>query len=664
MLSRKGRDSMSSDGSLKFDTKILTDGFNSGINKLGSIAKGGLAVIGGAIGGAVVGFGALTKSALDSVSSLEQNVGGVETLFKNSADAVIANANRAYQTAGMSANDYMSTVTSFSASLLQSLSGNTEEAAKVADMAITDMSDNANKMGTSMELIQNAYQGFAKQNYTMLDNLKLGYGGTKTEMERLLKDAQKISGVKYDISNLNDVYEAIHVIQGELGITGTTAKEAASTIEGSMNSAKAAWDNFLAGSGSVDELVDAATTAGTVVLKNLGEIVPRLLETVPAFVKAFCEAFTTPDVLNTGSELVQSLIAGFSDVLPMVGEAGVNILNTLLSGLATSGVFLNQGIDYLVELMEGISAQMPALAEKGGEAIATLLRVLTNRAPDLLTAGVGILLSLVDGISSQLPTLIPLALQAILSFVSGIISNLPQIVETGLNLLSGLVDGILEAIPILIDSAPVIIGDLASAIVSYMPTIIQTGVTLIGKLALGLIKAIPQLISKIPSIISAIRSTFTSVDWGDVGINIIKGIAGGISGAVGELIEAAANAAEDALEWVKKKLGIHSPSRVFRDEVGKMMALGIGEGFEKNIPTDDIGKSIDGVIAKATKKVTKVTTSNPSGVKSVVRNTTNNYTDAQVDYRKIKEAQKEAMNEANERPIVLNEREINRATKK
>lgn len=212
---------MASDGTLKFDTSLDTGGLQSGMGKVASVAQQALGVFTGQMmTRAVDALANLGKSALDSVGQLEQNVGGVETLFGDAADAVIASADRAYQTAGMSANDYMSTVTSFSASLLQSLGGNTEEAAKVADMAIIDMADNANKMGTSMDMIQNAYQGFAKQNYTMLDNLKLGYGGTKTEMERLLADAEKLTGVKYDINNLNDVYQAIHAVQEEMGITG------------------------------------------------------------------------------------------------------------------------------------------------------------------------------------------------------------------------------------------------------------------------------------------------------------------------------------------------------------------------------------------------------------------------------------------------------------
>ena len=234
---------------------------NGIFSKIGSVAKTALVGVTAAIGTASTALVGLGKSAVSSYADLEQNVGGVETLFGDSADKVIKNAENAYKTAGMSANQYMETVTGFSASLLQSLGGDTDKAADVADMALTDMADNANKMGTSMESIQYAYQGFAKQNYTMLDNLKLGYGGTKEEMERLLSDAQKITGVKYDISNLSDVYNAIHVIQQNLGITGTTAKEAASTITGSVSSMKAAFDNLLNGSGTIDELVNTGITA-------------------------------------------------------------------------------------------------------------------------------------------------------------------------------------------------------------------------------------------------------------------------------------------------------------------------------------------------------------------------------------------------------------------
>ncbi len=214
-------------------------------NVLGDFITSGLKAVGNGIKKIDSTFLSVGKQALDSYADYEQLVGGVETLFKDNASTVENYANNAYKTAGLSANDYMETITGFSASLLQSLNGDTAKVAEVGNMAVTDMADNANKMGTDMSLIQNAYQGFAKQNYTMLDNLKLGYGGTKEEMQRLLSDAQKITGIKYDINNLNDVYQAIHAIQGKLDITGTTAKEANTTIQGSVSAMKSAWTNLL-----------------------------------------------------------------------------------------------------------------------------------------------------------------------------------------------------------------------------------------------------------------------------------------------------------------------------------------------------------------------------------------------------------------------------------
>ena len=273
------------DGYLNFDTKINESGFNEGINKLGSLGKSGLSVVSKAMTGAVAAVGAgaaaIVKSSLGVVANMEQQVGGVETLFKDSAKTVIRNANNAFKTAQLSANDYMSTVTSFSASLLQGLGGDTAKAAEIADMAIIDMADNANKMGTNMQDIQNAYQGFAKQNYTMLDNLKLGYGGTQSEMIRLINDSGILNEKIEDLDNVtfDQMIQAIHKVQQNLGITGTSAKEASTTIEGSVNSAKAAWENFEAGVISANDLVDTFWTAAKNILNNLGQMIPRLGKT-------------------------------------------------------------------------------------------------------------------------------------------------------------------------------------------------------------------------------------------------------------------------------------------------------------------------------------------------------------------------------------------------
>lgn len=272
-------------GSLTYDTKIDKDGFEKGINSLEKSTNKAMKNVLTAVSAVTTAIAGISIASINSYADLEQNIGGVETLFKDSADELIKNAEKAYKTAGLSANAYMETATSFSASLLQSLGGDTKKAVNYADQAIIDMSDNANKMGTSMEAIQNAYQGFAKQNYTMLDNLKLGYGGTKTEMERLIADANKVKQANGEMADLSiesfaDVTDAIHIIQTEMGITGTTAKEAEETISGSISAMKASWDNFLNGSGTFDELVESAKIAFNNILSALSELLPRITEEI------------------------------------------------------------------------------------------------------------------------------------------------------------------------------------------------------------------------------------------------------------------------------------------------------------------------------------------------------------------------------------------------
>lgn len=315
---------------------------------------------------AAAGIGAALKGALSKGADLQQSLGGIETLFKDSADKVIANARNAYMTAGLSANEYMESVTSFSASLLQGLAGDTNKAADVADMALTDMSDNANKMGTSMELIQNAYQGFAKQNYTMLDNLKLGYGGTKTEMQRLLADAQKLTGVKYDMDNLSDVYEAIHVIQEEMGITGTTAKEAASTFSGSLASMKSAFSNVLGN-----------LTLG----EDIGPSLMALEDTVFTFVK--------DNLLPMVGNALSSLPELFEGVFSMAIR-GLNIVAN------NADVFVQNGIALIGELGLGIISALPYLAEAAVNVATSLGKAIINT--DWISVATGFLESLKDAI--------------------------------------------------------------------------------------------------------------------------------------------------------------------------------------------------------------------------------------------------------------------------
>lgn len=872
------------DGYLNFDTKINEKGFNEGVSKLSGLGKSGLSIVSKAMTGVVAAVGTaagvIIKSSLGVVANMEQQVGGVETLFKDSADTVIKNANRAYKTAQISANDYMSTVTSFSASLLQGLGGDTAKAAEIADMALIDMADNANKMGTNMQDIQNTYQGFAKQNYTMLDNLKLGYGGTQSEMIRLINDSGILNEKISDLDNVtfDQMIQAIHVIQQNLGITGTSAKEAGETIGGSVNSAKAAWENFQGGVITSQELVETFGTATQNILKNLGEIVPRLgktgLEVVGAIAdkignsvpaaKGFADAvgnitdklssMDTGQLANLGKmsavligavpafSLIGKSAGTFSDVLGGLGEVsggvtakfqkipgGIKSLGTSMQsgakvfrnikdaillpfedlspsltkifgkvsssvssgplgklvndfaeipkgiaasfgkigpaisgkfpkitgvvksiGSSISGTFMtiangakgfgsllggalnsvlpkisgfaNKFIGYLevagdafapvlskaasfvpqllgfmniaavvalvavglgllysqfgtqidqillmmqtkgpeviTNFCNGIVAALPNLIAQGATMLNNLMLAITANLPAIIQGGIAIVSTLITGIAQQLPTLIPTALMMIVTLVSSLLSNVGQLVDAGINLLVGLAQGVVNALPRLINKAPTIIGQLATAIISNLPKILLAGIKIITILGTGLIQAVPQIISKIPSIISQVKNAFTSVDWGSVGMNIIKGIANGLKGAAGAIVEAAKGAAESALNAAKNFLGIHSPSRVFRDQVGKMMALGMGIGFERNIPVKSMSTGVQRAVAGLQKSVDTALSARTSdktvgGVKNMP-----GFDNNDIDYDRLEKIQMKAAGKLAKRPIFLDTKRI------
>ena len=376
---------------------------------LATAAKVGAA----AIGAAANAIGALTTAAVNNYAEYEQLVGGVETLFKNSADTVMGYAENAYKTAGLSANEYMETVTSFSASLLQSLDGDTKAAASAADMAITDMADNANKMGTSMEMIQNAYQGFAKQNYTMLDNLKLGYGGTKEEMERLLADAEKLSGQEYDISSYADIVDAIHVVQTEMGITGTTAKEAATTIQGSTASMKSAWANLV--TGLADDSADFDTLMSNFVdsVVTVGEnIIPRIQTTIQGVTQLVSAASTkiVPLVVDT---LMQNL--------PALLTAGVDLVFALVNGMLDN---IDTVIDCVLQLID------------------VIVDKLIDNLPKLIEGGVRLIIALAGGLIKAIPRLVQNIPQIIAAIVKGLAAGTSQILEVGKNIVRGIWNGI------------------------------------------------------------------------------------------------------------------------------------------------------------------------------------------------------------------------------
>lgn len=685
---------MGYDGSLKFDTEINEKGFSSGLSKVGSLAQKGMAVATGAIAGCAASFGLITKASLDAVSSLEQNIGGIETLFKDNAQTVIENAQNAYKTAGLSANEYMSNVTSFSAALLQNLGGDTAKAAEMADMAMRDMSDNANKMGTDMETIIQTYQSLSRGNFAMLDNLKLGYGGTKAELQRLIQDAAKLDdSIDSNSMSYANVVKAIHAVQENMGITGTTAREAATTIEGSMNSAKAAWDNFLSGAGTTEELIDAVGVAAGVVGKNLAEIIPRLLETLPEAALGIAEQAKNvlseidfSGMANAGPQLAERLLSA----APEVGAAGLDLVTSLLENIsANAGQIVSGGAGIIQNIIAGVQSAIPTLIPLAFNAVTSFAGALLENAPALMEAGVGLITTLGESILAAAQELFSESgLQTLLSFSESLRENAGALVDAGINIITSLAQGIAENLPLLIEYIPQIITNIAGIINDNAPKLLVAAGQIILTLAQGLISAIPTLIANIPSILQAIasafmafnwlglgknlitaltngiksmagaarsagqniltniegaikslpqklltigkngvtgiangvrgavgtarsaaigvmnsivssitalpgklltigknavakiKSAFTSGNWASVGKNIIDGIIGGVTGAATALYNKVREIASNALNAIESKLGINSPSRVFRDQVGKQIVSGIIAGLE------------------------------------------------------------------------------------
>lgn len=527
-------------GSVKNMNESMKDATSSA-SKMSSVMKGigssaikvgkGLAVAGAAAATAVT---ALVSKSVGAFADYEQLTGGVETLFgaggrsveeyaqsvgksvsdiqgkydslMSAQNVVLENANKAYMTAGMSANEYMDTVTGFSASLISSLGGDTNKAADYENSALVDMSDNANKMGTDMESIKNAYQGFAKQNYTMLDNLKLGYGGTQEEMKRLLSDAEKLTGQRYDISSFADITQAIHAIQTQMDITGTTAKEASTTISGSWGSLKAAFQNVLVGlttggdmfDQSLDALINTAVTFG----QNIIPAIKGALSGIGYLIEGLAPVIgeTIPPLIN--------------DLAPTLANSAVSLISSLVNGLTQNATQFSECLsNIIIVAVAGISTVVPQLLDAASKIVSNLMQGLTNSMPQIVNGAVTLVEGLVNGLVNNIPLLIMGAVQLVTSLANGLIENLPRIIDAGVNLITGII----------------------SASYSMMPQIIQGGMQLVVNLAVGLVRAIPQLIAALPRITGAIVKGFKSVNWFDLGLQLIKSIWEGIKSIGSEM---------------------------------------------------------------------------------------------------------------------------------
>ncbi len=563
------------DGTLIFDTKLDSSGVESGVSALGGKLSGvmgtALKGTGVAIGAAVAGVSALTKSSLDAYADFEQLTGGVETLFKTSADKVMQYADEAYKSAGLSANEYMETVTSFSASLLQGLGGDTDLAADVANQAIIDMSDNANKMGSDMASIQNAYQGFAKQNFTMLDNLKLGYGGTKEEMQRLLDDAEKLQkekfgvDVEYDMNNFADVIQAIHTVQEEMDIAGTTSKEAATTIQGSLGMMKGAWQNLVTGLGDenadLDGLIDNFIQSVITVGENIMPEVERILVGIGEMVTTML-----PQVIQMIPELINS-------VLPGIIESA--------SGLVTA-------------LCTAIVDNAPTLIDSALQLILTLTNAILENLPMIIECGFQAILQLALGIAEALPTLIPTIVEVILTIVTYLIENIDLLVDAAIAIITGLAEGLINALPVLIEKAPEIIEKLVIALVNNVPKLLEAAVKVIETLATGLITNVPKLLAKIPQIMASLKNGFLNLCSGfaDVGKNIIDGLWNGIQNGWNWLTDKVSSLAKGLLDAAKSALGIASPSKEFR-KIGEFCVAGFNDGIDDLMDGNKLASNIN-----------------------------------------------------------------------
>ena len=608
---------------------------------LGEKIKSGLATVGKAavvgVTAAATAIGTIGTKAIQAYADYEQLVGGVETLFGTSAGSaeeyaaqtgeavddvrmkwaslsraqniIMYRAQNAFKTAGLSANEYMETVTSFAAALVSSMGGDTEAAAQRADLAITDMADNANKMGSSMESIQNAYQGFAKQNYSMLDNLKLGYGGTAKEMYRLLSDAKEIDETFDAVfsldekghleANYSDIVQAIHIVQTEMGITGTTAKEAASTIQGSFGMVKAAWQNLVTGLADpeqdlgalVGNFTDSVVIAGNNLIPRIQELLPRIVEAVTSLVGTVSEQLPAllesvlPSLIEGASNLVTGLMSALPEILTVLGDIAPTAIGILVPAIVELlPEIIQTGIDVIISLVQGITETLPELIPAATEAIIKIAETLTDpgNLGNLVDAALEIILALADGIIDAVPRLLEVAPKIITNLITALIENFPKIIESGVKLVASLSDGLIKSIPQLTAAAPKLIIGIVQGILDNLPEIIMSGPKIIMALIEGLISAIPDLVQAVPTLIKSIVDTFLNYDWGSIGSNIVSGIKNGILNTWNGLKTGVGKAVNGLVSGVESILEISSPSKVFA-RIGGYMAEGLGQGFDREM---------------------------------------------------------------------------------
>lgn len=655
------------------ETNRAAESGGKGLSGFLNVAKAvgtSLAAIVGAVGSAAV---ALSKKVIEGYGDYEQLVGGIETLFgtggqsleeyaksvgkstkevsgeykqlQEAESVALQNAGAAYQTAGMAMNDYMETITSFAASLKRGLGGDTVAAAKKADLAITDISDNVNKMGSDMASVTDAYQGFAKQNYTMLDNLKLGYGGTASEMVRLIKESGVLGDAAKDLTtkNLNEkvsfdqIVDAIHAVQDNMGITGTTAKEAADTIQGSIGSLSAAWNNFIvilgSGSDSIYSALEAVVDSFKNVVKNIEPVLQQIIDVLPYAVDGIAEALVTlaPSLLSTATAIFTGFLGAFKESVPLLLPAVLDMLVELTTAINDNiGDITQTGITIVNTITEGIIKALPTLIPSMVQATNTITQTFAGNLPTILQLGLELIQSLLQGILNALPLIIDSLPGIVLSIVNAILLHIPQLIEMVGTLISAIAEALPDIIQKIVTVLPTLIDSIISAILEALPLIVEAGIELLVSLIHDLptiistiVKALPQLINGIinaivgnidkfieagikifvaivenlPAIIAGIVEAIPQIldaiiealgdgieGMADAGENLLKGIWQGISDGTKWLWEKLKEWCGSLVDKVKELFGIHSPSKIFENMIGKNIVLGMEVGIDKNVP--------------------------------------------------------------------------------
>lgn len=619
---------------LKLDSSEYDKGLNEAESKgtsIGSKIGSGLVktakAAGVAIGAAATAVGALATASVKNFADYEQLVGGVQKLYGNAGQSlkeyakatgqtveqakgdykklekaqnmVLDNASQAYKTAGMDMNTYMENATSFSAALINSLGGDTVQAAKQTDVAMRAISDNVNTFGSDMDSVTNAFMGFSKQNYTMLDNLKLGYGGTKEEMQRLIDDANAWGKANGEASNLSinsfsDVVTAIEQIQKAQGIAGTTQREAASTISGSIEMTKAAWSNLLTAfsdpeqdiGAKIDQLVESAGAAfGNLVpvieqsLQGIGQFVekiaPMISEKLPVVVQT-----VLPSLLSAATSLVSGLVTALPSIILVIVQQIPMLIDGIVTAItATAPAFLDAGKQLFKMLGDGIKSAASFAEKNGSNVIDKVLNTITKNLPKFLDNGVKLITNLANGLLNALPTVISKAGDIMSKLISFIVKNAPTMLEKGVDLIVNLANGLVKALPNIVASAMEVTAKLIQQILKALPQLIEAGFKLIGKLAAGIIKAIPDAINAVTSVRDKAIETLKSFNWLSIGVNIINGIVSGIKSMGSAVITAILGIAKSSFDAIKNFFGIKSPSKKMRDEIGRRIVDGMIQGI-------------------------------------------------------------------------------------